>query len=48
MDVLLFKPVMFSQAGQPSYNPRFDLDTNGRIDVADILLLKPLMWMHCA
>jgi hypothetical protein len=47
LDVLLFKPVLGSQAGEPSYNRRFDLNTDSAIDILDVLLYKPIIGTQC-
>jgi len=47
VDVLLSKPAMGSHMGEPSYDPRFDVDTNGTVNVVDTLLFKPFIRLHC-
>ena len=47
LDVLLFKRVINSQAGEPSYDTRLDLNTDSAIDVLDVLLYKPILGTQC-
>lgn len=46
-DVLLFRSVIQSQAGDPSYSPRFDFNTDSWIDILDVLLYKPIIGSQC-
>jgi putative hemolysin len=47
LDVLLFKPVVMSQVGDPNYNPRFDFNVDGKADVVDLLLYKSIIMTQC-
>jgi len=47
LDLLLFKPVLGSEAGDPDYNRRFDLNIDGKVDILDVLLLKPIFSLSC-
>jgi C1A family cysteine protease len=47
LDIGLFRPVLNSRVGQPSYNARFDLKFDGSIDVLDIGLYRPVLRTRC-
>ncbi len=48
LDILLFKPVLGADLGEPGYNARFDLNADTAIDVLDILLYKPVLGQTCS
>jgi hypothetical protein len=47
LDVLLFKPVIMSQVGDPNYAPRYDFNVDERISILDVLLYKPVIMTQC-
>jgi hypothetical protein len=47
LDALLFKPVLGSALGNPSYDRRYDLDANGSVNILDVLLYKPVLGTSC-
>ena len=47
LDVLLFKPVIVSDVGDPNYDPRFDLNADESISILDVLLYKPVIMTQC-
>jgi hypothetical protein len=47
LDVGLFRPVMNSRVGDPSYNPRFDLKTDRKINILDVALYRPVILTRC-
>ncbi len=49
-DVLKFRPLFllgFPCDGDPGYDNRFDLNANGCINIADVLLYKPIIMTQC-
>ena len=48
VDVLKFKPVILTNASDPDYDRRFDLQGEGDIDIVDVLLYKPIILTQCA
>jgi len=45
-DILLFRPMINPQGGG-SYNARFDLKFDGRINIQDILMFRPVITTRC-
>ena len=48
VDILQFKPVLLSAAGDGNYDRRFDLDADGDIDITDVLKYKPVILTQCS
>lgn len=46
-DLALFNPHFGSSEGDPNYDPRYDLDINGSIDILDILPFKEYLGQTC-
>jgi len=47
LDVLLFKPVLGTEAGDSNYNNRFDLNVDRAVSILDVLLFKPIFGLSC-
>lgn len=50
IDVVKFKPIFasgFPCVGDPEYDPRYDLNASGCINIADVVLYKPLILTSC-
>jgi len=48
LDLLLYRPVILSAEGDANFNRRFDLNTNGIVDIADLMIFRPLIGTSCA
>jgi hypothetical protein len=43
----MFGPVILSHLGQANFDKRYDFDTDGAIDVGDILMFAPVILTQC-
>jgi hypothetical protein len=47
-DIIQFMPSLLSQAGDPNYDRRFDLNVNGAVDIGDIIRYAPFILTNCS
>jgi hypothetical protein len=47
LDLLCYRPVILTQAGDPAYDRRFDLNADGGINILDVMRYAPVILTAC-
>ena len=47
VDVIQFKPVIITEAGDPNYSRRYDLNADNKVNIIDIIHFKEWIFVEC-